>query len=99
MEPSKGWGVWALAAGLGVVVWRLWERETRRLGTAAPAPGKGRVSLNRASAADLQRLPGIGPVMAGRIIAARPFLTEDDLLRVEGIGEATFESLKPLTTL
>lgn len=41
-------------------------------------------------------LPGIGPVLAQRIIAARPFFSVDELLAVRGIGSATLERLRPL---
>lgn len=61
--------------------------------------GKRRVSINSASADELQALPGIGPVMAGRIIAARPFQSVDELLKVRGIGPVTLEKLRPLVTL
>ncbi len=54
------------------------------------------ISLNRATAAELESLPGIGPVYAERIIAARPFDSVEDLLRVRGIGPATFERVASL---
>jgi competence protein ComEA len=56
------------------------------------------VDLNRATAEELQRLPGIGPAMSGRIIAARdekPFRAIEDLRRVHGIGAKTLERLRP----
>lgn len=57
---------------------------------ASPAPAAARVDLNRASAAELDALPGIGPVLAGRIVAHRErvgaFRSTDDLLAVPGIG-------------
>lgn len=53
-------------------------------GTAAPVDG--RIDINRAPAAELQRLPGIGPRLAEAIIAGRPYGTIDELTRVNGIG-------------
>lgn len=51
----------------------------------------GRVAINRATARDLETLPGIGPSLAGRIVEERersgPFLAPRDLLRVKGVGE------------
>ena len=48
-------------------------------------------------------LPGIGPVMAGRIIAHReangPFTSIDDVENVPGIGPKTLESIRPLATV
>ena len=60
----------------------------------------GRLDLNRATAADLEELPGVGPVLAGRIVAHReqegPFSEEAELREVSGIGEATWASLRDL---
>ncbi len=54
-----------------------------------------RVSLNRASLAELEALPGIGPTLARRIVAHRPYLRLEDLLRVPGIGPKTLERIRP----
>ena len=56
------------------------------------------VDLNRADAAELETLPGVGPVLADRIVAYReangPFSTIEDLLSVPGIGEAKLEAMR-----
>ena len=65
----------------------------------ASAPGvvvDGLVDLNRATQAELDELPGVGPVLAGRIVAARPFASVDDLERVSGIGPAAMGRLRGL---
>ena len=69
-------------------------------GTPAPASaGSGLMSLNSASAAQLEALPGIGPVLATSIVAYReahgPFARIEDLLRVPGIGPAKLELIQP----
>jgi competence protein ComEA len=65
----------------------------------APATTDGPLDLNRASAAELDRLPGIGPVLAGRIVEHRarhgPFRSPEELLAVPGIGPRLLERLRP----
>lgn len=65
----------------------------------AETPTGTRISINSASLEELDTLPGIGPALAGRIVAGRPFNSIDDLLDVSGIGEKTLEDLRPLVTL
>ncbi len=63
----------------------------------APAP-PGVVDLNRATAGELDALPGIGPVLARRIVEHRaahgPFARPEDLLAVRGIGPRLLERLR-----
>ena len=72
---------------------------------AAPAlAGDGKtVNVNTATVAEFQLLPRIGPAVAARIVDQReksgPFKSLDDLLLVRGIGEATYEQLKPFLAL
>lgn len=58
----------------------------------------GPININRATAGELDSLPGIGPVLASRIIDYRktngPFLSVDDLQKVSGIGSAKFAQFK-----
>jgi DNA uptake protein ComE-like DNA-binding protein len=57
------------------------------------------IELNTATQAELESLPRVGPAMAERIIAARPYRRTADLRRVRGIGDATWELLQPLVTV
>lgn len=50
--------------------------------------------INTATVQQLDEITGIGPVLAQRIIDARPFSSVDDLLRVKGIGEKTLQKIK-----
>jgi len=70
----------------------------------AAAPGaSGVVSLNTASVAELETLPDVGPVLAGRIAAHRDsiggFTAVEQLLEVDGIGDKTFAALRDLVTV
>jgi competence protein ComEA len=55
-----------------------------------------KLNANTASFAELENVPGIGPVIAQRIIEARPFKSADDLQRVKGIGGGKrYEKIRP----
>jgi competence ComEA-like helix-hairpin-helix protein len=74
----------------------------RRSAAAAPSGvgerGRGFVSLNTATEAELAQLPGIGPARAAAIVAHRkrhgPYSSVEDLGRVPGIGPVTIERLR-----
>ena len=75
-------------------------------GAAPAATGTGAggpINLNTATAADLDSLPGVGPVLAQRILDARDaqggFKSVADLRKVDGIGDARYEQLKDLVTV
>ena len=61
---------------------------------------RGKLNINRASKSQFDSLPGIGPVLASRIIAYRtkngPFTSVDDLQKVSGIGGSKFDDIKDL---
>ncbi len=63
----------------------------------------GRVDLNAAGTAELETLPGVGPVLAGRIVAYReehgPFTDVGQLRDVSGIGERSFQALVDLVVV
>lgn len=73
------------------------ERRSRPL-----APGE-RIDPNTAPAEELDRLPGVGPALAARIVAERerggPFRTTADLARVPGLGAAAIQRIAPHLTL
>ncbi len=71
-------------------------------GSATPPPGgvaTGPVDINHASADELDTLPGIGPVTAAKIIAARPFATIDELDSRDVVGPSTLEKIRDLITI
>jgi len=89
------------------------EPRRARRGRAPPGPGTARTSparaslptidLNRATAVELTRLPGIGSVLARRIVHARdaegPFARVDELGRVRGLSARKLEQLRALVTI
>lgn len=76
-------------------------------GTDPGKPGagsaSGTVNINTASASDLEKLPGIGPALAQRIVEYRdshgPFASVDALTDVPGIGKAKLEALREQATV
>ncbi len=76
-----------------------------RSGPAAELPARATADaanvteLNQATVAELDRLPGIGPVLARRIVEHRerhgPFRSPDELLGVPGIGSRLLEKMRP----
>ena len=54
-----------------------------------------KLDINTATEKELKAIPGIGPVMAARIIAVRPFRSADDLKKVNGIGDKNYAKIRP----
>lgn len=87
-----------LSDGEQVVVYKIGDVAETGGSTAS-----GLVSINRATAEQLEELPGIGPALSARIIAYRDanggFKTKEDLLNVSGIGDAIYSGFVDLITL
>jgi competence protein ComEA len=76
-----------------------WNRSPAKVTDAGAAASGGVVDVNRATAAELAALPGIGPALAERVVRWRRahgrFGSVDALAEVPGIGPATLERLRP----
>lgn len=75
---------------------RLWPAASplARWTSTAPSKGHGKLDVNSATEQQLEAVPGIGPVIRARIIAARPFKSADELRRVKGIGPARYARVR-----
>jgi competence protein ComEA len=85
---------------------KLADGEQVLVGVAAPAAGPGSpglLNLNTATASDIEQLPGIGPVLAQKIVDWRTehqrFASVDQLREVSGIGESKFAGLRTKVTV
>jgi len=70
----------------------------RTAGVATQA-ATGMVNLNTASQAELEKLPGVGPAMAKKIIAGRPYSSVADLSKKGGLPAGTVQKISPLVTV
>ena len=72
--------------------------KSRKAGVSKAKITSGTININSATVAQFQQLPGIGAVMAARILAYRtahgPFATINDLTKVSGMGKSKFANLK-----
>ena len=75
----------------------------RSLSSRSSGTRGGKVNLNHANLAELDGLPGVGPVLAARIVEWRSkngnFKSVDELRRVSGIGDAKFNELKEVVVV
>ncbi len=93
-EPGAGWRA-ATGPAPAATIWSA--------PPAALASGQEQqqepIDVNKATAEDLQKIPGIGEALARRIIEFRqehgPFEKVDDLLNVRGIGTASLDKMRP----
>lgn len=85
----------------GMKIYLPFEGETGGVsgGSVAGIVQSGKVNLNTGTQAELEDLPGIGPVTAGKIISGRPYAKVEDLLDQKIVSKATFEKIKDSLSL
>ena len=66
---------------------------------AAKGAASRPIDINKATAVELTAIPGVGDVIAQRIVDFRdkqgPFRRVEDLLKIQGIGEKSFQKIRP----
>jgi len=91
------------AAMFTVACARLPQLARNDLQRTASLQRAGQINLNTANAAELEKLPGIGKVIAERIVAHReqygPFRRPEHLMMVRGISDNKFRQLRSLVTV
>lgn len=66
---------------------------------AGSTPNQSKVNINKASQAEIEALPGIGPTTAAKIISLRPFQSIEDLLNKKAVSRSVYEKIKDLVVL
>lgn len=100
MQGRMQWCRYAAAVGIAVALPFL---PLAVQAAAAPAATPEKVDVNRATAPELESLPGVGPSLAQRILDYRkehgPFQRIEDLMNVQGIGEKNFLRIREHVTV
>ena len=110
MNAGNDWKFRAVAGGITVLLvcaaWLCTRSAPVGFSLREHADPEGvcwQININEADQAHLEQLPGIGPVLAERIIAYREeqggFDTIEEMTKVSGIGETTFVELEPYITV
>jgi DNA uptake protein ComE-like DNA-binding protein len=101
-EPRRrvvNWRTWLFTAGsiIAVASAAIWLVRDFRSLVPDSTPGEGSlvVNINKATQAEIETVPGIGPALAARVVAGRPYNSVDDLLRRSGIGKRTLATMRP----
>lgn len=68
-------------------------------GSVAGDTSSGLINVNTATEAQLDTLPGVGPVTAQKIITSRPYSVLEELINKKAVGSATFDKIKDLITV
>jgi DNA uptake protein and related DNA-binding proteins len=88
-------GIWAETDAQRLISLREAQRAEERELQEAFGPRAGEpIDPNTASVDEIMLLPGIGEVLAERIVKGRPYKTIDDLRRVPGVGDKVFAKLR-----
>lgn len=102
-SAKRGLGIWAATDWNSLPAERREDRQENaelQLATKGkPLDPDTKINVNTAPRDTLMRLPGIGEVLANRIIEQRPYKTIDSITEVDGIGQKTLQNLRPYLKL
>lgn len=85
--------------GQKIYIWAVGQKDSGVVGGTAGVSVSALVNINTATEAELDKLPGVGPVTAGKIIAARPYSAAEDLLTKKAVSKSVFDKIRDLITV
>ena len=92
-----------IASDIGCARFSRGDSEPKSLSEAKGQDANWKININTASASELEKLPGIGEVIAKRIVSHRqqhgPFRRAEHLMMVQGISEKKFRDIQSLVTV
>lgn len=75
------------------------QAPVNQAGTVAATSTQAKININSASQAEIEALPGIGPVTASKIISARPYQNIEELISKKVVSKSVFEKIKDLIVI
>ena len=88
-----------VADGQKIYIWAVGQKDGGMVGGTAGVSVSALVNINTASESELDKLPGVGPVTAGKIIASRPYSALEDLKTRKVVSASVFEKIRDLITV
>lgn len=86
-----------IADGQKIFIAKIGEKTPSVMGQVS-AETSSLININTASESELDKLPGVGPATAGKIIASRPYSAPEDLLTKKVVSKSVYEKIKDLVT-
>jgi competence protein ComEA len=85
-----------LVDGQKLYIGKLGESVSQNIGGQIAGVSEGQININTSTQKELESLPGIGPVTAGKIIASRPYSDVGELLSRKVVGKSVYEKIRDL---
>lgn len=98
-KVSDGQKIYVLAEGESTSIKGITSTTHSTSSGQAGITGSDLININTATESELDKLPGVGPVTAAKIIASRPYSSQEELLVKKVVSRSTLEKIKDLISL